>query len=105
MDATWYDLIDKCLQFHAPEILFGLAVVLILIDYFFPTDLPAQFGYLCLSLAVFFVAYLNVFPLWACLVAAAGFFVLLAYLHRSLFCHFLTNAPGTERYNPNRSKP
>lgn len=98
MQPGFYDLIDKCVQFHATEILFVLAVVLILIDYFFPTDVPAHFGYVCLSLAVFFVAYMNAFSLIICLAAGIGFFVLLAYLHQSLFRHFLTNAPGTERH-------
>ncbi len=78
--------------------------VLILIDYFFPTDVPAHFGYVCLALAVSFVAYLNAFPILTCLFSAVGFWILLAYLHRSLFRHFLTNAPGTERYHRDKTE-
>ena len=39
---------------HIVEILVVLAALLIVIDYFFPVDVPAHVGYLCLGLAAFF---------------------------------------------------
>jgi hypothetical protein len=104
MESFVYDFVDQCIRFHVTEILFGLAALLILIDYYFPTDVPAHFGYVCLSLAVFFVAYLNAFPLLVCLLSGIGFWVLLAYLHQTLFRHVLTNAPGTERHKRSGSE-
>ena len=48
------ELIDTLQSNHIVEILIVLAGVLIVIDYFFPVDLPAHLGYICLGLATFF---------------------------------------------------
>ena len=86
-------------SYHAFEILLTLAGVLILIDYFFPTDWPAHLGYLCAGAATFFGMFRtgpNV--LWD-LPKAAGLgvavWIVLEILHQLVFRHFLTNAPGT----------
>ncbi|MDH3744148.1 MAG: hypothetical protein OES47_03490 [Acidobacteriota bacterium] len=73
----------------AMEILFGLAIVLVLIDYFFPVDLPAYFGYLCFAGGVFFALPLTAVP--SLLVALAVFAVLLLF-HKVWFSKYLTNA-------------
>lgn len=52
-----FELIDGLQAYYAAEILLGLGVLLILVDYFFPTDAPAHFGYFCIALATFFIAY------------------------------------------------
>ncbi len=73
------------------EVLFVLAVVLVLIDYFFPVDYPAFIGYLCFALGVFFAVPWRSGP---SLVAAIASWALLLVLHRVWFTRFLTNAPG-----------
>ena len=91
-----FELIDRLQALHAPEILLGAAVLLILVDYFFPTDVPAHFGYLCLALAAFFIAYqASLAPAW-CLAVSLGAWILLAVLHRLVFYQFLSNAHDAE---------
>ena len=40
-----HEMIETLYNYHAAEILIVLAIVLILIDYLFPTDVPCHFGY------------------------------------------------------------
>lgn len=68
-------------------ILFGAAVVLILIDYFFPVDFPAYIGYLCFALGMFWALPFGPVP---SLVGVVLIFALLLLLHRVLFSRFLT---------------
>ena len=85
------ELLIRLAGYPVMEILFVLAVVLVLIDYFFPVDYPAFIGYLCFALGVFFAAPWR----WGLsLVAAVATWALLLVLHRFWFARFLTNAPG-----------
>lgn len=70
-------------------ILFGLAVLLILIDYFFPVDYPAYIGYLCFAAGMFWAVPFG--PVTS-LVSSLVIFVLLLVLHRLWFSRYLTNA-------------
>ncbi len=83
------DLLLWLSDWPAMEILFALAVILVLIDYFFPVDLPAYFGYLCFAGGVFFTLPMTAGP---SLVVALLVFVLLLVLHKVWFCKYLTNA-------------
>ncbi len=77
---------------HVPELLFVAAVVLVLIDYFFPVDYPAFLGYVCFAAGMFFVLPFGIGGSTAC---AALIFVGLLLLHRVWFSRFLTNAHPT----------
>ena len=90
-------------DWHAMEVLFVLAVVLILIDYFFATDVPAHFGYFCFAAAMFLVASFKPFPLRDCLIIAVVIWISLAVLHQTWFRHYLENAPGTAGYESDDS--
>ena len=73
------ELLIRLAGYPVMEILFALAVVLVLIDYFFPVDYPAFIGYLCFALGVFFAAPWR----WGLsLVAAVATWALLLVLHR-----------------------
>ena len=92
-----YELIETLQDYHIAEALIGLSVLLVLIDYFFPTDVPAHFGYFCFGAGMFFLVPLG---LSASAAVGVGIWLLLALLHQLLFRRFLTNAPGTEdRYD------
>ena len=83
----------------AAEALVAIAAILILIDYFFPTDWPAHLGYVGLAVAAFFFVWGGGLAPWALqpsIALAIGVWVGLAVLHRLLFSRFLTNAPGRE---------
>lgn len=85
------------------EILLVVAGLLILIDYLFPTDAPAHFGYLCIALAVFFkVSGSFFFPslnqFFVNVGIALAVWIGLGILHRLVLRRFLENAPGTEGY-------
>ena len=71
-------------------VLFIAAVILILIDYFFPVDYPAYLGYACFALGAFFV-----FPFGVSLSMFASLvvFAVLLTLHMLWFSRYLTNAP------------
>ena len=88
------DVLLTLVNWHAMEILFVLAVVLILVDYFFPVDYPAYIGYLCFAAGMFFAVPFTVLP---SLLIAFGIWILLLILHRLLFTRFLTNAPRAQR--------
>ena len=88
------NLVLTLVNWHVMEILFVLAIVLILIDYFFPVDYPAYIGYLCFAAGMFFALPFTVLP---SLLAALGIWILLLVLHRVWFTRFLTNAPGAQR--------
>ena len=86
--ADWIDLLDR---FYAPQALLVVSGILVLIDYYFPTDWPCHLGYVCFAAAWFF--------LLPCALAdkAIGAMLvwgILALLHQFWFTHFLTNAPG-----------
>ena len=97
------------LQGHfAAEWLLAIAAILILVDYFFPTDWPAHVGYVCVAVASFFFVWgagIGEWHLSASVALAIGMWVSLAILHRLVFRQFLANAPGTERYVEERAEP
>jgi membrane protein implicated in regulation of membrane protease activity len=76
-------------DWHVMEWLFVAAVVLILIDYYFPVDYPAYLGYLCFAGGMFFALPLPVVP--SALIAVA-IFVICLLLHWFWFSKYLTNA-------------
>ncbi len=88
------DVLVTLVNWHAMEILFALAVVLVLVDYFFPVDYPAYLGYLCFAAGMFFAV---PFGVVTSLLAAFLIWMVLLVLHRLLFTRFLTNAPGAQR--------
>ena len=88
------DVLITLVDWRAMEILFVLAVVLVLVDYFFPVDYPAYFGYFCFAAGMFFVV---PFGVVTSLLVALGIWIVLLVLHRVLFTRFLTNAPGAQR--------
>ena len=91
-----YELIHWLSKHYAMEILIALGVVLVLIDYYFRTDVPAHFGYVCFS-GAFFFALGGGFSLAMSLILALLCWGLLELLHFFVFSRFLTNAPGKER--------
>ena len=95
MDAQIFDWIDTLIAWHAVEVLVGFGTLLVLVDYFFPTDVPAHFGYVCLAAAMFFVAYMaGLAPATSALVCL-GVWGLLAVLHRVWWGKLLENAPDS----------
>ena len=92
-----YEIIQTLYEHYVPEILMGLAIVLVLIDYCFPTDVPCHFGYFCFGAAVFFIVPLAPLP---SLLTALATWGLLALLHAVWFRHFLENAPDEEPESP-----
>lgn len=91
-----YEIIHWLSTHHAMEILIALGVGLVLIDYFFRTDVPAHFGYFCFAAAFYFALGGRFTPVTG-LFVAIGVWVLLEVMHFVLFSKFLTNAPGKER--------
>ena len=87
-------------SYHAAELCLIAAAILILIDYFFPTDWPAHVGYFCIAAAVFFWVWapLTWWTGFRSLLLAVGVDKLLTILHHVLLHRWLANAPGTERY-------
>ncbi len=73
--------------------LFAGAIVLVLIDWFFPVDWPAFLGYALF--AVFVGATVPAIPVLS-LAIIVIVFVLMLVLHEFLFSRFLTNAPKFE---------
>ncbi len=98
MEDQIYAVVDQLLRFRIVEILVLLAAVLILIDYFFATDVPAHFGYFCAAAAMFFVASMKPFSLRDSLIIAIVIWISLAVLHQTWFRRYLENAPGTAGY-------
>jgi len=86
-----HETIQLLNDFHIFYILLGLGAVLVLIDYFFPTDWPCFVGYFCFGAAVFFAV---PFLFGKSLIFGIATFVLLLALHHFVFSKFLTNAPG-----------
>ncbi len=74
--------------------LFGGAVALVLIDYIFPVDWPAYFGYALFGIFIGATAPLP--PAWS-LFAMLAVFSLMLTLHKAVFSKFFTNAPSLER--------
>jgi membrane protein implicated in regulation of membrane protease activity len=94
-----FEIIDLLRQFHVPEALAIVGALLVLIDYFFPTDWPAHLGYVLFAASLFFVAYMyGLAPLWS-LVASLVSWILLEFMHRLFFRELLENAPGTPGYD------
>lgn len=88
-----FEIVEQLKDYHVFLFLAVIAVILFLIDYFFPTDWPAHLGYLLFAIGMF-----GLFP-WAylyCAIAAAAVWLTLILLHQFCFRHFLTNAPGTQ---------
>ena len=85
------DFLARLADYPVMEVMFILAVLLVLIDYFFPVDYPAFLGYLCFAGGIFFAAPWTWGP---SLVAAVVVWVALLVMHRLWFTSFLTNAPG-----------
>ena len=83
------ELLMDLARYPLMEVFAIAAVVLVLIDYFFPVDFPAYIGYLCFALAMFFGVPLGFMQ---SVLAAVGIWVLLLILHKVWFRHFLTNA-------------
>ena len=85
------------------EILLVAASLLILIDYLFPTDVPAHIGYVCIAAAVFFKVSGSLFfpspqQFFLNLGIGLAVWVGLAILHRLFFRRFLENAPEAQDY-------
>ncbi len=94
------ELLANLQSYHACELLIAFAALLILVDYFFPTDWPAHLGYVCVALSVFFGMWQTspgaTWSLVPSLLLAGGVWIGLAVLHRVCFRRFLENAPGAE---------
>ncbi len=83
------DFLVQLSHYPIMEVMFILSVILVLVDYFFPVDLPAYLGYLCFAIGVFFAAPWQ----WVgSAILALVVFVLLLILHRTWFTRYLTNA-------------
>lgn len=83
-------------DYFVPQILAGLAIVLIVIDYWFPTDIPCQFGYFLFAVAFFLWVPLSVgLSLVVALLVWGG----LALLHHLVLYRYLANAvsPAEDR--------
>ena len=52
-DATLNNLLITLNSYHAPVVLAVMGGLLILADYYFDTDVPAHFGYVCFAFAAF----------------------------------------------------
>jgi len=89
-----YDALQTLMNWNIMPILFGAAVLLILIDYFFPVDYPAYLGYFCFAAGMFFAL---PFGILVSLLLAVVIWVVLLVLHRVWFSRYLTNAPSAER--------
>ena len=89
-----YELIEWLSVNHAMPVLLALGVLLVSIDYFFRTDVPAHFGYLSFAMASFFAIRA---PILQSIFFAMSVLVVLEALHWFVFCRFLHNAPGKER--------
>ena len=76
------------------EVLYTLAVILILIDYFFSVDYPAYIGYFCFAGGTFFALPLPAIP---SLLLALSVWVLLLVLHTFWFRRYLTNSPNAQK--------
>ncbi len=87
-------------SYHASEILLALAGILVLIDYFYPTDWPAHLGYFCVGAAVFFAVFRTgpdvVWDLSKSLTFGVAIWILLEFLHRLVFWRLLTNEPNAD---------
>lgn len=89
MDA----LLETC---NSPYVIIGCfiaAVLLILIDYFFPTDWPCHVGYFCFASGLFFALPWALLP---SLMAAISAWGILAVLHQLFFRTILENATTPE---------
>lgn len=98
-----FEILSRLQGIYIFEILLVAAGVLILIDYSFPTDVPAHIGYFCIAAAVFFrISGSFFFPtanqFFTNLGIALAVWVGLGILHRLLFRRFLENARGTEGF-------
>ena len=87
---------------HAAEGLLVFAALLVLVDYFFPTDWPAHVAYVAAAAASFFWVWTSApgafWGLVASGILAFAVWLALAIAHRLFFVRFLENAPGTPGY-------
>ena len=88
---------EVLLTLNQPEILLALfagSIVLILIDYLFPVDWPAYFGYVLFAVFIGATVPLSVnYSLFSMLAVLS----LMLTLHKAVFSKYLTNAPKHER--------
>ena len=89
-------------DWHAGEILIGVSILLVLIDYLFPTDIPCQIGYFCFAGGMFF---LLPWGIGASLAAALVIWILLGLLHHFWLGKYLNNVeiPGGGSESPSES--
>ena len=90
---TIHDVLGRLADYPMVETLLGLAVLLVLIDYFFPTDFPAHLGYFCFAAAVFFMMPL---PVMASLLIALAVWATMAVLHHTWWGKYLDNVPDSD---------
>lgn len=88
------DLLLRLSSYPLMEVFLIAAVVLVLVDYFFPVDWAAYVGYLCFALGMFWAVPFG--PVGS-LVTALVLWVLLLILHKLWFSRFLTNATRPRR--------
>ncbi len=81
-----YDFVQTLNEFHAMPILLACGAVLLVIDYFFETDIPCQFGYFCFAAALFLALPLS---MALSLGVALGCWILLVILHIAWFHKWL----------------
>lgn len=88
-----YEIIGILAEYHAGLILLALGIVLILVDYFARTDVPAHFGYFCFGAAMFFAFDGS---LLTCALIALGAWVGFEILHAIFLRRYLANAEPAE---------
>lgn len=83
-------LFERLASWHADWLLLAASVVLILIDYFFRTDLPAHLAYFFVGAGTMLRAPLT---LWPSIAVGLAVWILLELLHRRWFGKYLENVP------------
>lgn len=97
MNPVIVEFLDKAAAWHAPWWLLSSAVVLILIDMFFPTDWPARLAYFLAAAGMFFLINLSVL---ASLIVAIAIWIGLELLHHFWWGKYLKNAPAPDMNQP-----
>ncbi len=92
MYAYLSQLFERLAGWHADWLLLAASVVLILIDYFFRTDVPAHLAYFCVGAGTMLRAPLS---LWPSVAVGLAVWILLELLHRQWFGKYLENVPRT----------
>jgi hypothetical protein len=99
MNEAIANLLGKAAGLHLEWWLLAAALVLLLIDVFFPTDWPARLAYVCAALGLFLLV---PFTPIASLGIGIGFWALMEFFHRAWWGQYLRNAPmpATESTDP-----